>query len=299
MNGNTFFGDAIQRADRIESDNNITAGFDAVSPGYFPTMRTPFLRGRDLTPADNRLDAPKVMIVNQAVVDRFFDEGEDPLGSHILFKGEHYEIVGVTADARRFAVDGPPGLQVYIPLAHFAWRTHYVVRTSLPPASLGADVRRAVQRINPDQPISQLRTLEDMTSETLSGRTTMLTLLGLFACVALLLACIGIYGVMAYSVSQRTREMGIRLALGAMARDVTRLVVGDGLKLVLIGLVLGAIGATFATRLLQNQLYDVNRHDPATYVAVGLVLLVVSSAACFLPARRAAKLDPTVALRSE
>jgi putative ABC transport system permease protein len=114
-----------------------------------------------------------------------------------------------------------------------------------------------------------------------------------------LLACIGIYGVMAYSVSQRTREMGIRLALGAMARDVTRLVVGDGLKLVLFGLVLGAIGATFATRLLQNQLYDVNRHDPATYIAVALALLMVSSAACFLPARRAARLDPTVALRSE
>ena len=298
MNGMGFFGDAIQRADRIEPDNDITAGFDAVSPGFFKTMRTPFLRGRDLVPADNRVDAPKVMIVNQAVVDRFFDEGEDPLGHHIQFKREPYEIVGVTANARRFAVDGPPGLQVYIPLAHFPWRTHYVVRTSLPPASLGAEVRRAVQRLNPDQPISELRTLEEMTGATLSGRTVMLTLLSLFAAVALLLACIGIYGVMAYSVSQRTREMGIRLALGAMARDVIRLVVRDGLRVVVIGLVLGAIGAGFATRLLQNQLYDVDRHDPATFVGVAVLLLVVGAAACLLPARRAAKVDPMTSRRS-
>ncbi len=171
MNNREYFGDSIQRADRIESDNNIEAGFDAVSPGYFATMRTPFLRGRDLTPADNRLDAPKVMVVNQAVVDRFFAEGEDPLGHHILFKGEPYEIVGVTANARRFAVDGSPVFKFTFRWPTFAWRTHYVVRTSLPPASLGADVRRAVQRVNPDQPISELRTLEDMTSETLSGRT--------------------------------------------------------------------------------------------------------------------------------
>jgi predicted permease len=299
MNNNEFFGDSIQRADRIEPDNNIVAGFDAVSPGYFNTMRTPFLCGRDLTPADNRVDAYKVMIVNQAVVDRFFDEGEDPLGHHILFKGEPYEIVGVTANARRFSIDGPPVRQVYIPLAHFPWRTHYVVRTSLPPASLGADVRRVVQRVNPDQPIYQLRTLEEMTNETLSFRTIMLTLITLFAGVALLLACVGIYGVMAYSVNQRTREMGIRLALGAAARDVISLILRDGLRMVGLGLVLGGVAAGFATQLLQNQLYNVGVLDPATFVGVAIILLLVAAAACFLPARRAARVDPMEALRYE
>lgn len=299
MNGQRFFGDSIQRADRIEPDNNIVAGFDAVSPGFFEAMRIPLLRGRDLTPADNRADAPKVMIVNQSVVDRFFADGEDPLGHHILFKGDAYEIVGVVADTRRFGADIAPVRQVFVPLAHFPWSTHYVVRTSLPPETLAPQVRQAVQRINPDQPIHELNTLSDLTAATLSGRTIMLTLLGIFAAAALVLACVGIYGVMAYSVSQRTREMGIRLALGALARDVTRLVVGDGLKVVLVGLVLGGIGAGVATRLLQSQLYDVGRFDPVTYLGVTIVLLAVAVAACLLPARRAAKVDPMTSLRAE
>lgn len=300
LNGNRFFGDSIQRADRIEPDNNnIVAGFDAVSPGYFATMGTPLLRGRDLTAADNRIDGPKVMIVNQSVVDRFFEATEDPIGHHIQFKNEPHEIIGVVADARRFAVDNQPFRQVYVPLAHFPWSTHYVLRTQLQPESLAAAVRQAVQRVNPNQPIHQLRTLTDMAEDTLSFRTMMLTLLSLFAGAALLLACVGIYGVMAYSVNQRTREMGIRLALGAAARDVIKLILRDGLKVIGWGLLIGIIGAAFATQLLENQLYNIEEFDPVTFIGVGVILLLVGSIACFLPAHRASKVDPMTSLRSE
>ncbi len=295
-----YYGDSVWRADQPVTDTNITTGFDAVSPGYFEAMRIPLLRGRVLTPADNAVDAPKVMVVNQALADRFFDEGTDPLGGRIMFKRESYEIVGIVPNARRFAADNQaPVLQLYIALANFPWSTHYVVRTSLPPLSLAPAVRQAVQRVNPDQPIHALDTLDHLAAQTLSFRTVMLSLLSLFAGAALLLACIGIYGVMAYSVNQRTREMGIRLALGAGARNVIQLILRDGLKVVALGLVFGAIGAAFATRILQSQLYDVDRHDPATFLAVAAILLLVGAAACFLPARRASKVDPIQSLRAE
>ena len=299
MNGNRFYGDSIRRADQPQSDANINAGFDAVSPDYFETMGIPLLRGRNLSATDNRVDAAKVMLISQATVNRFFPGSEDPIGHHIQFKGEPYEIVGVVADIRRFSLDSTPPLQVYLPLAHFPWGTHYVVRTSLPPLSLSPQVRQAVQNVNPDQPIFELNTLEAMTAETLSFRTMMLTLLGLFAGAALVLACVGIYGVMAYSVNQRTREMGIRLALGAAARDVINLVLHDGIKVILIGLVIGAVGAGFASQLLENQLYAVEEFDPLTFVSVALALLAVGAAACFLPARRASKVDPITSLRAE
>jgi predicted permease len=299
MNGRRFFGDSVHRADQPVEDANIGAGFDAVSPGYFEAMRIPILRGRNLTAADNRVEAHKVMLVNRAMVDRFFDDGEDPLGGRIMFKGAPYEIVGVVADTRRFAVDAPPQLQVYLPLAHFPWTTHYVVRTALPALALAPDVRRAVQRVNADQPIHELDTLEDLTRGTLRTRTIMLTLLSLFAGVALLLACVGIYGVMAYSVSQRTREMGIRLALGATRQNLVRLVVRDGLRLVGLGLAIGALIAGFATRFLQSQLYNVGQLDPVTFAGVCIVLVAVGTAACLLPARRAARVDPITSLRAE
>lgn len=299
MNGRVFYGDAIRRVDQPETDANITAGFDAVSPRFFEAMGIPLLRGRTFTEADNRTDAPKVMVVNQALVARFFPDGEDPIGRHILFKGAGYEIVGIAGDIRRYSMDLGSPMQVYIPLAHFPWGTHYLVRTVVPPLSVAAQVRRAVQEVQPDQPVFDVNTLEAMADETLRTRTMMLTLLSLFAAAALILACVGIYGVMAYAVTQRTREMGIRLALGAAAQDVLRMVIRDGLRIVVIGLVLGAAGAGFATALLQNQLYDTGRLDPVTYTAVAVVLLGVGTAACLVPARRASRVDPIISLRSE
>jgi putative ABC transport system permease protein len=188
---------------------------------------------------------------------------------------------------------------VYFAQVHFPWYTQYVVRTTLPPQSLVEPVRKAVQRVDPDQPIANISTLDDYARRSMRGRTIMLTLLSLFAGVALLLACIGIYGVMAYSVGQRRREMGIRIAVGAATRDVLRLVIGDGLKLVLLGLGLGAIGAFFASQILASQLYEIDRLDPTVFTGVSFILLLSGALACFLPARRATRFDPITALRAE
>lgn len=299
MNPRSYFGDSIRRTDQPDSDANIEAGFDAISPGYFEAMGIPILRGRNLSATDNQVDAPKVMVVSQATADRFFKEGENPLGHHILFKGNGYEIVGVARDIRRYSLDSKPNMQVYLPLAHFPFRTHYIVRTELPPLSLVPQIRALINSVNPEQPIYEIETLDDMTERTLNFRNIMLTLLSLFAGAAMLLACVGVYGVMAYTVNQRTREMGIRIALGATARDVVHIVLKDGLRLIAFGLVLGTIGSLFATSLLQSQLYDVGRFDPLTYVIVAVILLSVSALACWLPARRASRIDPMEALRAE
>ncbi len=299
MNGRRFFGDAVRRADQPQTDANITAGFDGVSPGYFDAMGIPLLRGRHLTEADNRADAPKVMLISESMVSRFFPDGQDPLGHRIWFKNDAWEIVGVVGDIRKFALDNEPALQVYFAQVHFPWHTHYIVRTGVSPLTLAAQVRQAVRNVHPDQPISDLNTLDELARATLSFRTVMLTLLSLFAGVALLLACIGIYGVMAYTVTQRTREMGIRLALGAAARDVIQLVLSDGLKVILIGLASGAVVAGLAALFLRSQLYEVDPLDPTTFLAVTLLLLLVGAASCLLPARRATKVDPMTALRSD
>ncbi|HUG12043.1 MAG TPA: ABC transporter permease [Opitutaceae bacterium] len=299
LNGRNYYGDSIHRSDQPVTDANITAGFDGVSPGFFKAMGIPLRRGRNLTAADNRADAPKVMLVNEALVARFFPDGEDPLGGRIHFKGNDWEIVGVVGDVRRFNPAAPPPMQVYLAQVHFPWSTHYVVRTDLPPASLASQVRQAVQNVNPDQPISDLRTLDDLFRERMSFRRMMLTLLSLFAAIALLLACIGLYGVMAYSVAQRTRELGIRMALGAGRGGLLRLVLGQGLRLLVIGVVIGAIGAAAAAPVLESQLYNVGRFDPFVFLGVSLTLVAVGALACWLPARRATRINPIEALRAE
>ncbi len=299
MNNRNYMGDVIHRVDRPDTANKFNAGFDGVSAGFFQAMGIPLLRGRALTGADNRADAPKVMVVNSALIGQLFDKGEDPLGARLFFKGEPWEIVGIVGDIRRFAMEARPSPQVFFAQAFFPWSTNYVVRTQLPPLSLATQIRSAVRKVDTDQPIANLSTLELAARSTMRGRTIMLTLLGLFAGVALLLACIGIYGVMAYSVSQRTRELGIRLALGATRHEVIRLVITHGLKLVFLGLALGAIGAGFANQIIASQLYDVQRLDPAVFIGVAIILLSVALLACWLPARRATKVDPMTALRAE
>jgi putative ABC transport system permease protein len=299
LNGRNYYGDSIHRSDQPVTDANITAGFDGVSPGFFRAMGIPILRGRNLTAADNRADAPKVMLVNDALVDRFFPDGGDPLGGRIHFKGNDWEIVGVVGNVRRFNPAGVPTMQVYLAQVHFPWSTHYVVRTDLPPASIASQVRGAVANVNPDQPISDLRTLDDLFRERMNFRRMMLTLLSLFAGTALLLACIGLYGVMAYSVAQRTREIGIRMALGAGRRGLLSLVLGQGLKLLVIGIVIGAIGAALASPILESQLYNVGRFDPAVFIGVSLTLVAVGALACWLPARHATRVNPIEALRAE
>jgi ABC-type antimicrobial peptide transport system permease subunit len=188
---------------------------------------------------------------------------------------------------------------VYFPQAFFPWSNAILVRTHLPPLTLTDEIRRAVQRIDPDQPLANLSTLEQSVALSLQSRQSIITLLGLFSGVALVLACIGIYGVTAYTVSQRTREMGIRIALGAASGQVMSLVLGDGLKLASIGLGLGLLGSLGAGRALGSQLYQISWFDPLVLAGVVCALLAVASLACWLPARRATRINPLEALRAE
>jgi len=300
MNGNAYYGDLVTREDQPDtrSDSRFNAGFDSVAGDFFKTLGIPLLRGRFFTEADNDEAAPKVMIVNDALARRLFGD-EDPVGRLLHFKDATWEIVGVVGSVRRFALSVDPTPEVYYPQVYFPWYNSIVVRTRVPPLALAPDIRRAVQSVDPEQPIANLGTLEALVGNSVQVSRIMLTLVGLFAGTALILACVGIYGVMAYSVAQRTREMGIRIALGADLGQVVTLVLRDGMRLVLVGLALGALGSLGAGRLLASQLYRVTATDPLVFVLVALVLLAVALLACWLPARAATRVNPVEALRAE
>jgi len=298
MNGIVGYGDLVSREDRPETRNDLGAGFDSVTGDFFKTVGIPLLRGRFFTEADNDEKAPKVMIINDVLARRFFGD-EDPLGRLLHFKDATWEVVGVVGNIRQFQLDVEPRPQVYYPQVYFPWFTSIVVRTRVPPLTLVAQVRRAIQAVDPEQPIANLGTLEQSVGNTLQTRRIMLTLLGVFAATALVLACIGLYGVMAYAVTQRTREMGIRIALGAGAGQVIALVMRAGMKLVLIGLGIGAACSVGAGYLIANQLYNVSRADPAVLGLVALALLTATMTACWLPARKATRVNPVEALRAE
>jgi len=298
MNGRNGYGDFVSREDQPATRNNLNAGFDSVDGDFFKTFGIPLLRGRLFTEADNNEKGQKVMIVNDVLARRLFPN-EDPVGRLLHFKDAAWEIVGVVGSVRQYQLDVDPQSQVYLPSVHFPWTTIFAVRTHVPPLTLADDMRRAVQRVDPQQPLANLETLSDSVNRTLQNRRIILTLLTIFAGTALLLACIGIYGVMAYSVSQRTREMGIRLALGAKIPQVVTLVLRDGLKLVVIGLVIGAFASIGIGSLISNQLYGVSQYDPLVLSGVSITLLAVAFVACWVPARRATKIDPIVALRAD
>ena len=300
MNGNFYYGDLVTREDQPDTrnDSRFNAGFDGVSGDFFKTLGIPLLRGRLLTDADNDEAAPKVMLINDVLARRLFGD-EDPIGRLLHFKDATWEIVGVVGSVRRFALGVDPTPQVYIAQVNFPWYNSFVVRTGVPPLTLAPDVRRAVLAVDPEQPIANLGTLEQSVGNTVQTSRVVLTLVGLFAATALVLACIGIYGVMAYSVAQRTRELGIRIALGADIGRVIRLVLRDGMKLVLLGLAIGALVSLGTGRLLANQLYRVTSTDPLVFTLVALVLIGVALLACWLPARKATRVDPVTALRAE
>jgi predicted permease len=238
------------------------------------------------------------MIINEVLARRLFEK-EDPIGRLLHFKDAAWEIIGVVGNVRQFQLDVDPFPQVYYPQVYFPWYSTILVRTRVPPLTLVADVRRAIHAVDPEQPIANLRTLEQSVENSLQTRRVVLTLLAIFAVTALFLACIGIYGVMAYSVAQRTREMGIRIALGAGTGQVVTLVLRDGLRLVLIGLLIGALAGFGAGRLIASLLYNVKATDPIVFLVVSLVLLSVALLACWLPARKATQVDPIEALRTE
>jgi putative ABC transport system permease protein len=298
MNGIVGYGDLISREDRPETRNDLQTGFDSAAGDFFQATGIPLLRGRFFTEADNSETAPKTMIINEVLARRLFEK-EDPTGRLLHFKDAAWEIIGVVGNVRQFQLDVDPFPQVYYPQVYFPWYSTILVRTRVPPLTLVADVRRAIHEVDPEQPIANLRTLEQSVDNSLQTRRVVLTLLAIFAVTALFLACIGIYGVMAYSVAQRTREMGIRIALGAGAGQVVTLVLRDGLRLVLIGLLIGALAGFGAGRLIASLLYNVEATDPIVFLTVSLVLLSVALLACWLPARKATRVDPITALRTE
>jgi putative ABC transport system permease protein len=277
----------------------------AISAGYFATMGISLLNGRRFTQADNE-NAPRVGIINARLAKEFFPNG-DAVGKRFMFgrpsateAPRWLEIVGVVGDTRLYGLTNPARLEIYAPFLQ--WPPNdmdLLVKSSVDPAAMTSAIRGAIASIDKDQPIFAISTMNQLVSDSVSTRTFTLILLGLFSGLALVLAAIGIYGVISYSVAQRTRDIGIRIALGASRRDVLHDVVGLGLRLTVVGLIFGLIGAFAVTRVLSSLLYGVHSTDAVTFIAVSLVLLVVAMLASYLPARRAMRIDPIVALRYE
>jgi len=281
------------------------AQVNAVSPDYFQTMRVSLLRGRAFTDRDDRT-APPVAIVSENFAKQFFP-GEDPIGKRIIPNGSVdpgkppvREIIGVVADMHLISLRLAPKPQIYLPHQQFAIQSMSIfVRTQIDPQSLTTALRGAVNEIDKDVPVYRPRTLADYRAQSIAQPRLNAMLVGLFALIAVLLAAAGIFGVMSYSVTQRTQEIGIRLALGAQRGDVLRLVIVQGMRFVGAGVILGLIGAFASTHLLQSLLFGVGATDLPTMFVVTLILTAVAFVACLIPARRATHVDPIQALRTE
>lgn len=274
-----------------------------VSRDYFRALSLPLRRGRYFNDADSK-DAPRVVIINEALARQFFAH-EDPIGKR-LNRGSEKEpawtqIVGVVGDVKYTGLAGETQPAIYEPAAQNpAWGMFLVVKTETSdPLSLTAAVRNEIRSLDGELPVSKISTLEQRLSAAVTQPRFRTTLIALFAAIALILASVGIYGVISYSVTQRTHEMGIRMALGARAVDVLRLIINQGMTLALIGIGLGLMAAFALTRVLATLLYGVSATDPLTFAAVSLLLVMVALLACFIPARRATRVDPMVALRNE
>ena len=281
-------------------DESKDAMFSTITGDYFRALQIPLLSGRTFELRD-KADAPKVVIINETIAKRHFGSPAEAIGKRLsIWRDEKFmrEIVGVVGDAKTGSLTGNGGMQIYVPHTQDShWNfMGLVIRTAGDPVAFAATLRREVQALDKDQPIYNVRTMDDVVMNSLGTRRLSMQLFAVFACAALLLAALGIYGVMAYSVTQRTQEIGIRMALGAQKSDVLALVIRQGMTLTLIGVVVGLGGAFVLTRLLTNLLFGVAATDPLTFVAIPLLLLFVALVACYLPARRAARLDPTVAL---
>jgi putative ABC transport system permease protein len=269
-----------------------------VSPGYFSTLGVPLRSGRLLREADDPSAAP-VLLINEAAARRFFPE-QAPLGQQIAFWGTARTIVGVVGDERFQGVAEAAPPAVYVPLAQAPTAGgSLLVRARRDPVSLAGAVRAAFREIDPALAVFGVETLDETLSRSVGQRRFTVLLLGLFAALALSLAVVGVHGVLSYSVAQRTREIGIRMALGATRRSVTRMVMGQGTGLIAAGILLGLVGALLLSRVLRGLLFGVSATDPAIFGGVALLLLLVALLASYLPARRATRVDPAITLRGE
>jgi putative ABC transport system permease protein len=277
--------------------------WSTVMPDYFHTARIPLLKGRDFTAHDNNQNAPKVAIINRTMADKFWPK-QDPIGKHFAHNDPHPKwitVIGVVGDVLQYGLDQTAAApEAYFP--EYQEQSSYMavlVRTSGRPLDELPAVRRAVHELDSQLPVASPRELAEVVTGSSSQQRFLALLLGLFAGLALVLAVVGIYGVIAYSVAQRTHELGIRIALGAGRRDLLRMVLGEGLLMAAAGVVVGLGGAWGLSRFVSSLFYGVRPNDPLTFAAVPLVLLLVALFACYIPARRATKVDPMVALRYE
>ena len=283
------------------------ANYRALTPGYMEALKVPLIQGRFFTAADTDR-APAVCIINSAMARTYF-HGENPIGKHMQLGATPeqevpwMEIVGVIGDVLP-SLGVEPAAEMYLPYRQAdailpVFQLSIVLRTIAEPHAQTSALRSAVAEIDPNQPVVRVRTMEENISTNVAQPKFRTWLIGIFAGLALVLAAIGIYGVMSYTVTHRTSEIGIRVTLGAQPGDVFRKIVGEGLQLALIGVVVGLVSAFALTRVLKNFLYGISASDPLTFVAVAILLTMVALAACFFPARRATRVDPIVALRYE
>lgn len=285
----------------LPADQELVAGYQVVTPGYFETMGIPLVSGRDFRESDIR-EAPPVVMVNETLARRQWP-GQDPIGRRLRLGRNPADpwmtVVGLVADIRHLGPATPPRAEIYQPFTQNSFTSMaFVVRTAGDPRPVVPSLRSAVARLDPAQPISRVTTMDEHLAKSLSRPHFMSTLTAAFGGVALLLSIVGIYGVMAYSVAQRTREIAIRSALGAQQRDVFRLVLMKGLWLSGIGVMTGLSTAAGLTRVLSGQLYGVEASDPVTYASVAALFIAVALLAGVIPAARALRIDGTLALRA-
>jgi putative ABC transport system permease protein len=278
--------------------------YRVIGPGYFGTMGISIVRGRDFTDQDKG-DSKDMVVISEKTAQQFWP-GQDPIGKRLkpgssTSTSPWREVIGVAKDVRQNDLIAPPKMQMYLNYRQLKSipANALVVRTSIEPMSLAGSVRNTIWSVDKDQAVADIDTMDHIVAEAVARQRFSMFLLGFFAAVALLLASVGIYGVMSYSVAQRTREIGIRIALGARRADVLQMTVRDGLKLVGAGMLVGVAAAFILTRVMATLLYGISATDPITFVGISVVLLAVAILASYIPALRATKVDPIVALRAQ
>jgi len=301
IQGDYLLGFNIQGRPPDPPGEDQSTNYYAVTPDYFKAMGIPLLRGRMFTEQDHK-NAPRVALINETMAKTYFPD-EDPIGRGINVTNgpERFrEIVGIVGDVKQYGLAQPTTLQTYEPYLQTPFNgVTLIVRTEGNPAALSGAIRNEVLALDKEQPVSRIRTLDQVIAGSVEQQHFLMLLLGVFAAVALILAAVGLYGVMNYAVSQRRHEIGIRMALGANTGTVLRLIVGHGMMLALIGVAIGLTGAFAVTRVMTTLLFAVSTTDPLTFAGIPILLAGVALAACLAPARRATRVDPMVALRHE
>src|SRR5262249_5874544 len=284
-------------------ESAIQADQRVASIGYFETMKIPLIKGRFFTEQDT-VDVPRVAIIDENMANKYWP-GDDPIGRRFkqggaASKSPWATVVGVIANVKQYALDSDSRVAVYYSSLQITPGQFFVaVRTAGDPRALAAAVRQEIRDLDSNILVYDVKTMDQLVFESLGRRRFAMVALGIFSIIALVLAAVGIYGVMSYSVTQRTREIGIRMALGASTRSVLQIVVGQAMALAGIGVAIGLAGALIATRLMRTLLFGVSATDPLTFTAIAVVLGGVALAACLFPARRATRVDPMVAVRYE